>query len=158
MLKSQQGFTLIEMIIVVAMLSIFLSMATVRITDAIANNDLKCATDQMVIDIRTMQELSLQKAVTGTMNVNMTITSSTYQINNLGTLLPMVNMPKKVTIAVKGDSPLTYDPYELTNNKKNMIILTSGTSHQTKTIVICKETGRIRIDSANPAAYREEEK
>ncbi len=158
MLKSQKGFTLLELIIVVAILGVFFGMATVRVMDTVANNNLKWAAEQMAIDIRTMQELSLQKSATSTLNVTMTITSNTYQINNLGTQLSQITMPTNVTIAVTGDSPLTYDPYVFANNKENMIILTSGVTQQTRTIVLCKETGRIRIDSSNPAVYKGVEK
>lgn len=158
MSKSQQGFTLIELIIVIAILSIFFGMAAIRIADSVANNNLNSAAAQMAFDIRKLQELSLQKAATGNMNINMTITSNTYQITNINTQLPQVSMPQYVTITTTGLSPLTYDPYTFSNNKENMIVLTSERIHQTRTIVLAKETGRIRIDSNTPAHYRAEEK
>lgn len=158
MLKSQQGFTLLELLIVIAMISIFFGMAVVKINDVVAINHLNSAADQLVIDLRTMQQLSLQKSSSNNPTINLTLSATTYQINSPGTTSPTVIMPANVTITSTDKNPLTYNPYDITQNKENMIILTSTTINKSKTIVICKETGRIRIDSASPASYRSEEK
>jgi|GEM_PF-5058161 len=157
MLKSQQGFTLIEMLIVIAIVGVFANLAFIQINNAIASNDLTCAANQMAINIRTMQHLSLQKGRSDTTNtVNMTITPSTYTINSFGTTLPTVTLPNNIT--TEGNAVLIYDPYNSENNTNRMITLTNANNQQKRTIVISKETGRIRIDSSQNPSYLAEEK
>lgn len=157
MLKSQQGFTLLEMLIVIAIFGIFANLAFIQINNALANNDLTNATNQMAINIRAMQHLSLQKGRSDTNTiVNMTITPSTYTINSFGTSLPTVTLPNNIT--ANGNVTLVYDPYEVVNNTNSMITLTNSRNQEQRTIVISKETGRIRIDSSHNPSYLTEEK
>lgn len=156
-MKSQQGLTLIEMVIVIAILLTFLGVVGIRVNESIAINDLTSTADELAINIRTMQHLSLQKTRSGNDSVTMTFTASSYQINNLGTKLPVVNLPKYITLVRAENSPLTYDPYVFANNQASMITLKSQKTSQIRTIVICKETGRIRIDSSSSPKYKTEE-
>lgn len=156
-MKSQQGLTLIEMVIVIAILLSFLGIVGLKVSDAIAIHDLSSTTEELAINIRTLQQLSLQKTRSGNDIVNMTFTANTYQINSLGTQLPVVTLPKYITLVRAGNSALTYDPYVFTNNQESMITLKSKNTSQIRTIVICKETGRIRIDSSSSPSYKAEE-
>lgn len=157
MIRSQKGLTLIELLIVLSIVSIFVTLAVVNLRSSIAANDLNGAAGQLATNIRAMQHLSLQKTSSDASSVvNMTITSTSYTMNNFGTTFLTANLPNNIT--TNGNVTITYDPYTLSNNANVMVTLTSAINQQKRTIVISKETGRIRIDSSSNPAYRDEEK
>lgn len=164
MLQSQKGFTLIELLIAIAILGILSSITMINVTYAIAKNDLATAAALLAADIRTMQQLSLEKPSAGSNNtINITFSANSYQIitdNTSRAGLTPKNLPTSITITPANGSVLMFDPANLSNNTATMITLTSSSlpfGENKRTIIISKVTGRIRIDNSNTPAYRSTE-
>jgi prepilin-type N-terminal cleavage/methylation domain-containing protein len=163
-LRSQKGFTLIEIVVVIALLAIIASIAIVNINRIVAQNDLQTASVRLAADIRTMQQLSMEKRREDDMTkVNITFSGSSYQIvtdQAAGTKLPVRTLPSGISVSSSGGNTLSFDAVDLTQNSNSMITLTSAAlpANNTRTVVIARETGRIRVDTSARPSYRTEEK
>lgn len=159
-MQSQRGFTLIELIVTVAILSILITSGMIAISKSIATNNLNSANLILASQIRTMQQSSFGKQSTDTINI--TFRGNSYQvINSVTGNLPVVTLPNNITVSVSNsanNNQLSFDPTFSTNTKA-MVTLTSSTLTQnnTQTIVLSSTTGRIRITSSNAPAYYTEE-
>jgi len=164
LLQSQKGFTLVELLVAIAILGILATIAIININYALARNDLVTASAQLAADIRTMQQLSMEKSPTGSSNaINITFSANSYQIitnSSSGTGLAPKTLPASITITPSNGSTLIFDPANLSNNTAAMITLTSSslpTGENKRTIVISNITGRIRIDTSSTPAYKSTE-
>lgn len=161
--RSQKGFTLIELLVVIALLAIIAAIAMLNVSRVIAQNDLQTATVRLLGDVRTMQQLSMEKRREDDADkVNITFSGSSYQIvtdKTAGTALPVQTLPSGVSVSFSGGNTLSFDTVDLTRNTNAMITLTSGSlpENNTRTLIIARETGRIRVDSSAKPSYRQEE-
>lgn len=160
LLRSQRGFTAIELLVVVALLVIIASIAIINVNRLIAQNNLQSATTQLATDIRTMQQLSMEKSRQDSNDqVNITFSGNSYRIvtnKTTGTSLPARTLPNGITVGSSTGNALSFDAVDLTQNTtpaKVTLTSTALTANNIRTIVIAKTTGRIRIASSANSAY-----
>ncbi|SHI34950.1 prepilin-type N-terminal cleavage/methylation domain-containing protein [Propionispora hippei] len=164
MFRSQKGFALIELLVAIAILGILAGIAGINLRYGIAKNDLTTATSQLAADIRTMQQLSMEKAIDDTSAaINITFATGSYQIitdQSTNTGFSSRTLPSSITLSSSNGNTLAFNPSNLSTNTATMVTLTSSILPKTEnkqTIIISRMTGRIRIDTSSTPAYRTEE-
>ena len=151
----QKGFSLVELLVVVAILGVLSTVCFLNLRTVLAGQELQTSSEQLISQIRTMQQISLNKSPSDAANlVQISFASRSCQITN-GTVspavtLPVVSFPSSVTLS--GSTSLAFDAKTPANNARAMVTLTS-TSGTKRTLVIASETGRIRLDTSNSPAY-----
>nr|WP_173812558.1 type II secretion system protein [Dendrosporobacter quercicolus]NSL46959.1 type II secretion system protein [Dendrosporobacter quercicolus DSM 1736]SDL70550.1 prepilin-type N-terminal cleavage/methylation domain-containing protein [Dendrosporobacter quercicolus] len=162
-IRSQKGFTLIELLVVIALLTIIAAIAIINVSHVVARNDLQTATVRLLADVRTMQQLSMEKRREDDADkVNITFSGNSYQIitnKTARTAFPARTLPPGITVSFSGGNTLSFDAVDLAKNTNAMITLTSASlpANKTRTLVIARETGRIRVDSSARPSYLTEE-
>ena len=151
----RKGFSLVELLVVVAILGVLATVGFINLRPALAGQELQTSAEQLISQIRTMQQISLNKSPSDAANlVQISFTSNSCQIAN-GTVSPAVTFPAvtfPASVTLSGSTSLTFDAKTPANNARAMVTLTS-TSGTKRTLVIASETGRIRLDSSNSPVY-----
>jgi prepilin-type N-terminal cleavage/methylation domain-containing protein len=158
-LHDQKGFSIIELLVVIAIIGIIVGFSVPSFGAWKADRELDAEIDDLVLSIRRMQQLSLQKSKTdATSRVSMIIQPGGYQIITDSTSNPQATQPftsfhPGISI-FPSDASLTFDPYTLSNNMPAILTLRHTETTNVRSIVIARETGRIRIDSSTNPDYR----
>jgi len=143
----EQGFTLIELIIVVAIIAIVTALAVPKMGDWLAEQDLNIAARELAADLRLVQQLSINCA--GTTPEFYLINTSPY--GYVTALNTKVIQPKRTfprTVRVSGSATtISFTNNGIPKQGKDMTIaLARVDGRGTKRIIIQAQTGRVRIE------------
>lgn len=146
----QRGFSLIEVVIVAAILSIFTAGAVPRIFAVMANQELQSFTVNFAADIRGMQQMALNAngkvAQLYTLRFGRASTNSYYIIHDGYKAIKTVYLPKHVQVT--GDPDFIMFSNKGAPRRGQKIEFHSSTSSNYLYVYITGATGRVRI-SAN---------
>ncbi|MDF2634691.1 MAG: hypothetical protein K0R78_1565 [Pelosinus sp.] len=145
----QRGVTLIELLICIAILSIFAGMAVPRLGHSLEKQELENTSRQVAADIRWLQQLSINAGVDTTayaMLFNNTTPYGYYITANTQNI-------KKVTfpLSVSLSGSHSYISFSQTGAPKvgaQTISLYSKTLKQWKYIILAPVTGRVRVSDS----------
>lgn len=146
----QKGFSLIEILIVAAVLSIFSVGAIPRIFAAMADQELQTFTTNLAADIRYLQQMSLnangKNAPLYTLRFARGSTSSYYIIHDGNKAIKTVYLPKHVRMT--GDPDFILFSNKGAPRKGQKIEFYNSNSDKFLYVYIAGATGRVRV-SAN---------
>jgi prepilin-type N-terminal cleavage/methylation domain-containing protein len=146
----QRGVTLIELLICIALLSIFAGMAIPRLGQSVEKQELENASRQLAADIRWLQQISINAGVDTTAYAmsfyNTTpygyyVTANTQRIKNV-TFPTSVDLPGS-------HSYITFTPSGVPGMGAQSISLYSKKLKKWKYVILAPVTGRIRISDVN---------
>lgn len=145
----QRGVTLIELLLCIAILSIFSSMAVPTIGQSLAKQELENSTRQLVADIRWLQQISINSGVDTTAYVlifkytapyGYYITANTQRIKAV-TFPPSVNLSGQF-------SSISFSLNGAPKNSGQSVALYSPKLKESKYVILAPVTGRVRISSS----------
>jgi prepilin-type N-terminal cleavage/methylation domain-containing protein len=146
----QRGVTLIELLICIAILSIFAGMAIPRLGQSLEKQELENSSRQLAADIRWLQQISINAGVDTTAYAmffyNTTpygyyITANTQRIKNV--IFPIsVNLPGS-------HSYITFTPNGAPVIGAQSISLYNRKLKQWKYVILAPVTGRVRISDVS---------
>ncbi len=141
MKSNKRGVTLIELVVVFAIIAIGSLLAVPNIGPWIANYRLRTATRDITSTLRVAQ----MRAVSNNLNyqVSFDIGARAYTLyRNSGGLVPegtTQTLPTGIAIVVPGNNPVTFTP----NSSSNGGSIQLSNTKNTRTITILPSTGRI---------------
>lgn len=145
----QRGFSLIEVIIVTAILSIITAGAVPRIFAVMANQELQSFTVNLAADIRGMQQMALNAngntAPLYTLRFGRVGANSYYIIHNGYKAIKTVYLPKHVHVT--GDPDFIMFSNKGAPRRGQKIEFYSSTSTNYLYVYITGATGRVRVSA-----------
>jgi len=140
MKSNKRGVTLLELVVVFAIIAIGAVMAVPNVGPWIANYRLRTATRDITSTLRVAQ----MRAVSNNVGYQVFFAGSTYilQRNSLGTPVPegaTQTLPTGISIVIPANNPLTFSP----NSSSNGGSIQLANTKNTKTITVLPSTGRI---------------
>lgn len=140
----QQGFTLIEVLIVIAVLGILATMAIPRLGNSIADHELNSAAQQMVSELRYLQQITVNSDTDKAIPV-MKFSTNDYRISQGVDTVRLVTLPPSVRIyGTPKDIVFEVFTGHIPINGNQTITLTSTKTNKTRSVVVYANTGRIR--------------
>ena len=142
-----QGFTILELLIVVAVLSIAAMLAVPKLGDWAAEQDLNNAARELAADLRLLQQLSINSAGP-TPELYLRITSPYGYITTLNTKVIQPKRSFPATVKLSGSATtVSFTINGIPKQGTDMTIaLARADGKGTKRIIVQAQTGRIRIE------------
>lgn len=145
--SGQQGFTLIELMLVIAIICVITAPAVPKLGDWVAEQDLNIAARELAADLRLVQQLSINCA--GTTPEFYLINTSPY--GYVTALNTKVIQPKRTfpgTVKVSGSATtISFTSNGIPKQGTDMTIaLARQDGKGTKRVIVQAQTGRIRIE------------
>ena len=154
MLKSNQGFTLIEMLMILAIVGLVAATAAVKWPGSLMNTfSLQAQTDQLTRDIQYAQSLAMSRAITGERyTITFDSTNSAYTIAKYGGgSLKSVSLGSGISFTSNNFSGgyLAFDglgrPYNGTSLMASFLSIGLTKGGTTKTIKVWGNTGAVEV-------------
>lgn len=139
----QRGFALIELVIVIAVISILAGMAIPRLGNSLAEQELTSAAQQMVAELRYLQQITINA---DDQVYRMTFNGDQYYIANGYHILKTIKLPASVVI-YGTPAAMTFRRFDGGTNTAQTIQLISTSLHKSLFIKIHPNKGRVRIDT-----------
>jgi prepilin-type N-terminal cleavage/methylation domain-containing protein len=138
-----KGFSLIELVVVLAMMSILACMAVPRIGDLSDRQNLDYAAGQLLADLRWLQQAGINRGNQPTFSMYFYVVNPCgYKIQQGLERLKINTFPAKITCSSNYTSSGIFFQIDGTPNKPGTIFLYNG--KETRQVIIDKP-GRIRI-------------
>ena len=144
--RKNKGFSMLELLLVVAILGIVAAIAVPRFTNANAQRDLDNAARQLVVDLRWTSQMAANSV--DTVKVIFVNTSPFgYRVVQGAAetvIKPTYSFPATVLFP-SAVSSITYDVYGKPTGNADVSIILQNTAGQTRTVSIDYLTGRVRM-------------
>jgi prepilin-type N-terminal cleavage/methylation domain-containing protein len=144
--RKNKGFSMLELLLVIAILGIVAAIAVPRFTNANAQRDLDNAARQLVVDLRWTSQMAANSVDTVKM-IFVNTSPFGYRVVQ-GTaetvIKPTFSFPPTVLFP-SAVSSITYDVYGKPTGSADVSILLQNTAGQSRTVSIDYLTGRVRM-------------
>ena len=144
--RKNKGFSMLELLLVVAILGIAAAIAVPRFTNANAQRDLDNAARQLVVDLRWTSQMAANSVETVKM-VFVNTSPFGYRVVQgaaESVIKPTYSFPATVLFP-SAVSSITYDVYGKPTGNADVSIILQNTAGQTRTVSIDYLTGRVRM-------------
>ena len=144
------GFSLLELLMATAMISMICGMGMMRLGDSLAEHELSAAALELAADLRWMQQMAVNSpAIAGgpfyTLDVDHA-TCTRYQITDSSNTLKWTVLPASVRLKNFQDKMLFYSNGR--PNQGRSFILQSLPLRKNRYVIVASVTGRVRISDA----------
>lgn len=136
--RSQNGLTLLEVVIVGALAAVVITVGATNYMDFLSNQRLHRWAETIATDLRAGQQLSVSRRQT----VVATFSSGSYTITANGAVVKLGQFPSDITSTAQ---TVTFSTLGTTATA-GTITLTSVVTSRTKQISVTAVTGRVRTD------------
>ena len=144
--RKNKGFSMLELLLVVAILGIAAAIAVPRFTNANAQRDLDNAARQLVVDLRWTSQMAANSVDTVKV-VFVNTAPFGYRVVQ-GTAETVIKPTYSFPATVLFPSPvsaITYDVYGKPTGTADVSVILQNTAGQTRTVNIDYLTGRVRM-------------
>lgn len=148
----QRGFTFIELIIVIAIISIVAAMAVPALGNSLARQDLDNTARELAADLRWLQQLSINSAGGLTPSLNyFRAPSPSYRIKIDGQYIKTVVFPPTVTLGVEEPFVMQFKvdgtPTDQSQNVLTVTLRSIKAGVGSRQVIVQAATGRVRVES-----------
>lgn len=148
--KGKQGFTLIEMMVALAVLAILVVFGSPALENSGARSDMKKATDQVAQAFREAKNAARanNSAVTVTLTTNETANSISFLFSNgtdtadSGQTLPTIVLPERVTVET-ATPEFTFDSLGMVNTTGSIALISAANADFASTVAINTLMGHV---------------
>lgn len=145
----QRGFTIIELLVVIAIIGIFAALAIPRLGNSVAIQELNGAAQQLVADLRNLQQRSINDAeAAGQYKITFDFNGGFYIVGSGINAIKTVTLPASVRL-ITPPSQVTYTINGTPSGGGKTITLRSSKLNRDMYVYIAGATGRVRADTAN---------
>lgn len=144
--NNNKGFSLLELLLVVAVLGILAAIAVPRFSSADAQRDLDNAARQLVVDLRWTSQMAVNSVETVKV-VFVNVSPFGYRVVQGAAetvIKPTQSFPATVSFSAVV-SPVSFDVYGKPTGAADVAITLQNTAGQTRTVNIDYLTGRVRM-------------
>ena len=136
MVKSWGGFTLVELVVVIFIIGLLGFLVVPNIVSTTEKWILEAATQEMLQDIRTTQQLAVTSGYEHSFQLN--AAQNRYRIRHVSSTKPTikeVEMDKRIKVRIGGDGFVTFGDYRVLSYKA------TGSPERTGTIYLSVDSG-----------------
>ena len=146
----QRGYTLVELVVVIAVIGIIAAMALPKISDWQADQDLDAAARELAADIRLLQQMTVNSGgVIPSLYLYTTAPYGYYTYRNLAVINPTNRFPATVKFSGITSGPITFNidgrPVTGSGYLSTITLVRADGKGSARQVIIEAMTGRVRI-------------